>query len=318
MKRIKAVIFLVLVFSNALISVGNLRSQDVTALAKTDSTRFLIGDQFTLTLRVTSDIKTRIIFPEISGGITGFEIISEGNIDTITGNGKFTLEKNFILTCFDSGSYEIPAFTFMYEKSGMSELYPATTSPFSLYFGIPALGKDIRDIKKPLDEPVTFAEYLPWLIILAALTAVGILAYFYFKRRKPGITEQKAEPPEPKIPPHILALAALDKLKSDALWQKGALKEHYIRLSEILRMYIERRYGILALEMSSTEILDYFRLNINDPEINMKLEYIFENADLTKFAKRLPGDEVNSRTLDDTYFIVNKTTIEGNNTEKQN
>jgi hypothetical protein len=37
---------------------------------------------------------------------------------------------------------------------------------------------------------------------------------------------------------------------------KGLIKEYYTEVTEIIRRYIERRYGIEALEMTTEEILD--------------------------------------------------------------
>lgn len=316
--KFSGLIFLFSVFSFVILSWDTIYCQNVTVEAKADSVKFLIGDQFTLTLRVSSDERTNIIFPEIGSLIPNFEIINTGGTDTLSDGGKYILERKYVLTCFDSGSYSIPSLTFMYEKKGMAGLYPAKTNPLSLYFGIPALGKDIIDIKKPLDEPVTFSEYLPYIIIFAAILILGGLIYFYFRRKKPAAPEQAPERLEPRIPAHILALAALDKLKSENLWQKGELKEHYTRLTEILRTYIERKYKILALEMASAEIIEFFEKNTIDKETLEKLVYILDNADMTKFAKQKPDNTINTKTLDDTYYFINKTSIDSNNTEKSN
>lgn len=285
--------------------------QDVKVEAKTDSTKFLIGDQFTLTLTAKSEASGNIIFPSIDS-IPNFEIINQGNIDTVNTNGMITLSRQYLLTCFDSGSYEIPSFTFMYTKKGMSELYPAKTNPVALYFDIPVLGKDIIDIKKPLDEPVTFSEYLPYLIVLICLIALALAVYWYYKRRKPKAVEQAPEVFEPKIPAHVLALAALDKLKSENLWQKGEVKEYYIKLTEILRTYIERKYKILALEMTSEEILAYFIKLLENKDIMDKLIFILNNADMTKFAKKQPDENINNTTLNYTYDFVNQTSVTEN------
>lgn len=290
--------------------------QDVKVEAKTNSSKFLIGDQFTLTLTAKSEVSGNIIFPSIDS-IPNLEILNQGRIDTINTNGMITLSRQYLMTCFDSGSYQIPSFTFMYSKKGMNELYPAKTNPINLYFGIPVLGKDIIDIKKPLDEPVTFSEYLPYLIVFLFMTALALLVYWYYKRRKPKPEKIATEVFEPKIPAHVLALAALDKLKSDQLWQKGETKEYYIQLTEILRTYIERKFKILALEMTSEEILAYFNNNIDNKDVIDKLKFILDNADMTKFAKKKPDANINNSTFEYTYDFVNQTSMKENNQETE-
>lgn len=60
-------------------------------------------------------------------------------------------------------------------------------------------------------------------------------------------------------PAHEIALAALDALQSEQLPAQGKMKEFYFRLSEIVRAYLEKRYGFGALEMTSDEIRSAFR-----------------------------------------------------------
>jgi hypothetical protein len=307
--------FIAFFFISTILNQG-IFCQDVEVEAITDSTKFLIGDQFTLTLTVKSEAVGKIIFPAIDS-IPNFEIINQGKIDTVNTNGMIALSRQYLLTCFDSGSYQIPSFTFMYSKKGMSELYPAKTNPISLYFGIPVLRKDIIDIKKPLDEPVTFSEYLPYLIVLMCLIALAIVVYWYYKRRKPKPEELAPVVFEPKISAHVLALAALDKLKSENLWQKGETKEYYIKLTEILRTYIERKFRILALEMTSEEILAYFTKNLENKDILEKLIFILDNADMTKFAKKKPDENINNISLEYTYDFVNQTSKTENNQETE-
>lgn len=60
-------------------------------------------------------------------------------------------------------------------------------------------------------------------------------------------------------PAHVIALAALDALQSEQLPAQGKMKEFYFRLSEIVRAYLEKRYGFGALEMTSDEVRAAFR-----------------------------------------------------------
>ena len=60
-------------------------------------------------------------------------------------------------------------------------------------------------------------------------------------------------------PAHVIALAALDALQTEQLPAQGKMKEFYFRLSEIVRAYLEKRYGFGALEMTSDEIRAAFR-----------------------------------------------------------
>jgi len=61
-------------------------------------------------------------------------------------------------------------------------------------------------------------------------------------------------------------------------------------MSEILRIYLEKRYGILAVESTTLEILrDFKNQNIEiDLKAKEELKEVLESCDLAKFAKWIP------------------------------
>ena len=61
--------------------------------------------------------------------------------------------------------------------------------------------------------------------------------------------------PDPKDPPHIVALRSLDRIRGEKLWQKGNQKQYYTEITDTLRVYIEQRFGIKTIERTSNEIL---------------------------------------------------------------
>jgi hypothetical protein len=72
------------------------------------------------------------------------------------------------------------------------------------------------------------------------------------------------------------------------------MKEHYGRVTDILRPYLERRFGFPAVDLTTTEILaaaspELAALNSNRPRpIQDELADILGGADLVKFAKLEP------------------------------
>jgi hypothetical protein len=108
---------------------------------------------------------------------------------------------------------------------------------------------DIHDIKDPWTFPAP-PYWLAW--ILAALVAAA-LAWWLIRRWK-----NRTKPPQPAappLPPDRAAVEALDRLAGRNL----APKAHYFELSLILRTYIEGRYGIGAVEMTTEEFLPRLR-----------------------------------------------------------
>ncbi|MFN3269432.1 MAG: hypothetical protein ACK42G_02480, partial [Candidatus Kapaibacteriota bacterium] len=131
------------------------------------------------------------------------------------------------------------------------------------------------------------------------------LVYFFLKRKK--TKEEIAE--ELKLPPHVVALKELKELDAQKLWQRGEIKEFHIRLTEIIRKYIERRFSIPALEMISSEIIQSLhQIDTIDPNLTSKLQRSFEISDLVKFAKFVPLPDEHTFCMKVAYEFVEGTT----------
>jgi hypothetical protein len=81
-------------------------------------------------------------------------------------------------------------------------------------------------------------------------------------------------------------------------------------VTEVLRVYIEDRFGIPAMEQTSTEILTSFEANRNllSDRTFQYLTKILPLADLVKFAKYYPLPDDHSIVLANSYLFVNETT----------
>ena len=75
------------------------------------------------------------------------------------------------------------------------------------------------------------------------------------------------------------------------------MKEYYTRLTDILRRYIFRVYGITTLDMTSAEILEAFKSQVGRDKMYTELVRILETADLAKFAKYQPASDENISLL---------------------
>ena len=80
----------------------------------------------------------------------------------------------------------------------------------------------------------------------------------------------------------------LQNLKAAQLWQRGQEKEYFTGLTDILRVYIDRRFGINAVEMTSTQIVATLKERGETRAVNEQLTMILEMADIVKFAAVRP------------------------------
>ena len=175
----------------------------------------------------------------------------------------------------------------------------------------PKINKDstaiINDIKPIIAIQTTWRDYLMWIYGVLALLGIGLLWYILSKRKK----EPKKEiiPIEKKIkePAHIIALRALDRLQEEARWKRGEIKEYQSQLTDIIRRYIEDRYNITALEMTTSEVLAAIKKDASMKGQEKVLRDILTVADLVKFAKAEPNNDIHQQFLDMARAFVNQT-----------
>lgn len=301
MKEIGTIIIFLILFPVA--SQG----QQLRTYAEIDTNDVLIGDQVGLMLNIISDLKTEVVWPSIPDTIGNLDVISRSKIDTLDSNNTRYMSRKFVVTSFDSGRFEIPPFVFMYEQEGREGLYPAETEPLYLSFATVAVdtAKPIKDIKSPFDEPVTLDEYIWYIVGAVAIIAAVIVIIWFVKRRKPRAVEKMDY--DPRIPPHVLALEGLKQLEDEKLWQKGRVKSYHIRLTDIIRTYIERRFDVMAMEMTTPEIVDgMHRANI-DSNLTEDIRKVLELADMVKFAKMEPLPDENTSGMTIAVNFVKRT-----------
>lgn len=285
-------------------------AQSVEVTASLDTNNIRIGDPVKLRLSVvyrTDKEEPKITWPKFEDSITGkIEIIERAPMEKAPHSSEpFTLvqEQTYIITSFDSGYHAIPPFRFIINEdtSNIEETEP-------LLLAVQSVNADttqaIRDIKGIMEQPFSWKEALPYIIVGAAVLAIaGLIIWLVLRGKK------KPVPTKPKIiiPAHITALRALDELEKQKLWQEGKVKQYHSAISDILRQYIEDRFNVNALEQTTEEIFISIRTTVIDPESKRKLKQVLTLADLVKFAKEQPLPQENEMSLINAYDFVNGT-----------
>jgi hypothetical protein len=310
LKKIKHIFSLV-----ATLLAFNLYSQDVRVSAVLDSSKIRIGEQVKLDIYLSynaSQKDFKIEWPRIGDTITGkVEVISVTQIDTTIPdkNNPSIIQQHqqLVVSAYDSGYFAIPGFKFtlnndtnnvLYTQALMLEVHTVPTDTSS---------KKIKDIKTVLNEPFNwkwYLNYIYWGIGALIFIALVIIITVYYTRKN---AQKYVEPPKPKIPAHITALAALEKIKAEQIWKEGNIKEYYSSISDTVRLYIEERYNLNALESTTDEIMTAFRTQVVDQESKNKLQQLLQLSDLVKFAKLMPIEAENIFTLQNAFDFVNGT-----------
>ena len=280
-----------------------------------DSSNIRIGEQTRLDLYLNYDASAQknldILWPLIEDTLKKeIEVLNITKIDTTIPDKA---RPNFIqkhiqltITSFDSGYYAIPPFKFILNKDTAN---PLITEPLLLeVHTVPtdsSLAK-VKDIKPPYDEPFDWRWYLPYAYIgLAILAAIIILIVIIKKLNKKKPQEIIIE--KPKIPAHITALESLERIKQEAIWKDNKTKEYYSSIADTIRLYIEERFNINALELTSDEIIKIFKSQVVDSESKLKLHQILTLSDFVKFAKQIPIEAEHTLTLNNAFDFVKGT-----------
>lgn len=279
----------------AIISTLSLAQTEVTIQA--DTNLALIGDVINISLKVETN--EQIIWPKLDQVIESFELQKINSIDSSFVKGKYLYVQNFTIQHFDPGLFVLPSLPFI---SNHGDTFLSDSLAFT-YLAVPLdTTNAIFDIKPPVPVPFNFEEAKPLIYGFIVLIAVIILLYYLIKKN--NTRDKKIEEVIELIPCEIEALDALKHLESEGLCDKGLVKEHYVCLTEILRNYFDREYGIDTLESTTDETIDLLKMSKVDNIIIKQISSLLVEADLVKFAKSNPDHRINASFMTKSYEIV--------------
>jgi hypothetical protein len=283
------------------------RAQEIKVNAKIDTTRMLIGDQVNLWVLMEHPEGVKVDFPITGDSLAGnLEVLSVSQPDTISKTDRiWKIRQRLVVTSFDTGFFVIPPFTFRYNENHDS--VQTNALPLQV-FGMPVdTTKGITDIKLPYEIKVTLADIIPYIFVGLLLIALIIL-YIRYLQKKRQVNETVDKPVAPLIPAHLVALEKLDELVREKLWQQGKIKLYYSRLTDIIRQYIELRFGVPAMEETTEDIIrDFKRDGYINEGIRNELKVLLELADLVKFAKWNPVAEEHEASQQAAYDFILRT-----------
>lgn len=180
---------------------------------------------------------------------------------------------------FDIGSLTFPILQWtLTDASGATQTIQSPSVKLEVT-GPDTRSSDIRDIKGPLHPPF-------WLLLIIILLAIATLALVGYEAQgflKPQKEGQRGKAAVQKLP-HEEAIDELEGLRESSL----SVREIYDRLSDVVRVYFERRFEIPALVLTTSDLLRMMRqAEIDRPVIGLAKD-LFARCDLVKFAKLVP------------------------------
>jgi len=320
-KNIKAVLHFVLALILMAHSSG-LFAQ-VTATFKSDSSKVEIGDHLDMKLVVSAGPDIVIDFPSFPGDSIGkIDIIKKTKIDTAKLGSKIIYSQNITISAYEEGRYFFNPIKIYYLNKSTGAIDSTYTNDWQFMVStLPVdTSKPIKPIKAPLKIDYHLNEFTWWIVGLVILIIAIIIAVILYIRHKNRPAPAVARP-RPKEPSHIWAVKELKKLDQEKLWHNDQVKLYHSRLTDILRLYLEFRFGYYAMEATTEEIMSkVYNLEIG-MDAGARLREILSLADFVKFAKMNPAPDQNMKSIQDAFAFVEMTkpvVEETNNINKPN
>ncbi|MBI2384898.1 MAG: hypothetical protein HYV14_02675 [Elusimicrobia bacterium] len=161
---------------------------------------------------------------------------------------------------------------------------------------------DISDIKGPIRaRPALW----PWLLA-AALAWAAWRGWKRWRARK-AAPDGSPVATAPVLPPEEAAALAIAELRASGLWENDQAA-YYLGLTDILRVYLEARYGQPVTAMTSVEVERLVKARAQNLQIGGGVRELLSRADLVKFAKAKPGPEEGPRDADLALGLIKATT----------
>ncbi|GCD79499.1 hypothetical protein [Schleiferia thermophila] len=248
-----------------------------------DTNAIFIGQPLNLFFEIEKGVYVQQVQPHDT--LNGFFILSE--FDTISqDNNSITLA--LTVTKFDTGFFEFPQLIFL---KNSDTLLSSTIGVFVL---IPTLNEQIEiyDVK----ENISFYDD-SWIIFLLLAILLIIIIYILYKK----LSKRKNKNFQ-KILQMTLEKETIEKMRNLVkMYEKGDIdgRTFYFESDELIRGYMEKKYGYKFLESTTREMSKYLeKIPISMTNLNLLKKY-FKTAELIKFAKVLDD-------RDNTIFMIQK------------
>lgn len=266
-----------------------------------------IADRVTMLLEARAEEGYQVELPRFGDKLQQFGIVDYRNPQPeLEEGGVVVTRRIYELEPFLSGEYSVPpmALTFWQEGDTMLHRLESDTLTVQVRSILPEDMSDLalKDIAGPVSYPRSYAAlYIVAGCIVAAAAAVFI--FVRLRRKKLEIAR--------RIPAHEIAYMRLERLLASGLVDDKRYREFTTEVSDILRHYIEDRFGLRAPERTTEEFLieagGGLPVEADQKEI---LKAFLLHCDLVKFAAVEPSTEDVKRTFETCRDFIDTTKLE--------
>jgi hypothetical protein len=244
--------------------------------AKVSNDYILVGDQIRYSLIINYDPEVFAIgIPPITNELLSpFTIIAEEGCDTSISNHNVQLTKSYIITCYDSGSYNlaVPNLNVLYDAT--AQRVPPIVPAIEVYVNnVPVnLRGDIKAIKE-----ASFSKSLRELTNLknVAIVLIPVLLLAYLLYRLWRKLRKK------KVSPYEQCMASLESIGKIS---NATAAQQYDVLVAAIKQYITQRYSVPVQYQTSSKAIASLQTQAFWARYAPFLQQVFADADMVKFA----------------------------------
>lgn len=221
--------------------------------------------------------------------------INAQNIPVSQENGQQVIKNTLVVSIYNNGVFDLPG-PQVIAADGMQQLPTSAKSivvtlPITMTKSDTIVLNPIRDI---MVEEANITDYLMYFYVLIGAIVLAGIGYYFYKKKNQKPSETITKEVAIILPAHVKAINALKDLEGAQLWQQGYIKEYQSGLTDIIRTYLEERYHVNAPEMTTDEVVNALYKVDFDPKYTNTLKEILQVADLVKFAKAKPDEDIHS------------------------
>lgn len=256
--------------------------QPLRVEARVDKATAAVGDKVLFTVQAVARNGVDVFLPSDLVEKGGIEIRGSETPEPKKLGSDVIYRRYWTISPSKVGSYIYPAMEISYRVDGKDKTVQTTP----VYLEVPSVLKpgdlegDIRDIKSPVGLPSPLLMILCIIGGAFLLAGIALLVYRWWKNRPPKV---------PPLLPHEWALLELDKLAASGLMEAGQYKEFAEKLTDIFRIYVEKRFRISAPERTTEEFIAEMRGRQEFTQDQKGLVgKLLVFCDMIKFAKYAP------------------------------
>ena len=274
-----------------------------------------LGDPLTLALTVTAQPRVTVEMPPFGEALGRFTIVSFTPRTETAADGRVTHTQRYVLDAPMSGRQRIPSLRVEFTDArpgqgpdgGTESTHEILTDEVALDIAsvLPEgqVESELRGLRGPLDESVARSQKLRYALIPLGLLALAAAVLFLRGLRRRA--QQRV-----RVSAYDVAMRRLSTLQRRGWPKQDEADPWYVELSDIVRRYIEDRYGVRAPELTTEEFLREARQQLRMQSSHRELlETFLSTCDRVKFAGYRPGESESQQALQAAQRFIDDTRL---------